>query len=429
MTSEGVFVSFLRTIGLGEPSDTPHSKSTEFDKQWKQHNSNIKIPGTIREVRVSNPASQFKQPEKLESESAEEKGEKTEVPVEKQTPSSDKTQRRLKKLDPKIEKFQTLLSSPLVKMEELKKLCWNGIPEEFRTECWKLLLGYTPLVRERWESTITSKRQNYWACVPSISEEEYEEMGQTEYERTIYHQIHIDVPRTNPSVPLFQLPCVQRALERILYLWSIRHPASGYVQGINDLVTPFYAVFLQPHVKEPIDQLTDISYVAEDILKDIEADCYWCLTKFIDSIQDHYTFAQPGIQRMIFKLRELIQKIDAPLNTHLVKQKIEYIQFAFRWMNCLLMRELPLKVVIRAWDTYLSEDDTFSCLHVYLCAAFLVKWSEPIQSHDFQELMMFIQNLPTKEWTDKEIETLLSQAYIWKTLYNDSGHLKSNKPL
>jgi len=187
--------------------------------------------------------------------------------------------------------------------------------------------------------------------------------------------------------------------------------------------------FLQPHVKEPIDQLTDISYVAEDILKDIEADCYWCLTKFIDSIQDHYTFAQPGIQRMIFKLRELIQKIDAPLNTHLVKQKIEYIQFAFRWMNCLLMRELPLKVVIRAWDTYLSEDDPFSSLHVYLCAAFLVKWSESIKSQDFQELMMFVQNLPTKDWTDKDIETLLSQAYIWKTLYNDSGHLKSNKPL
>jgi hypothetical protein len=33
--------------------------------------------------------------------------------------------------------------------------------------------------------------------------------------------------------------------ERILFIWAIRHPASGYVQGINDLVTPFYVVFLQ----------------------------------------------------------------------------------------------------------------------------------------------------------------------------------------
>ena len=32
-------------------------------------------------------------------------------------------------------------------------------------------------------------------------------------------------------------------MERILYIWAIRHPGSGYVQGINDLVTPFFAVY------------------------------------------------------------------------------------------------------------------------------------------------------------------------------------------
>jgi len=36
--------------------------------------------------------------------------------------------------------------------------------------------------------------------------------------------------------------------ERILYIWAMRHPASGYVQGINDLVTPFFVVFLQEFI-------------------------------------------------------------------------------------------------------------------------------------------------------------------------------------
>lgn len=36
--------------------------------------------------------------------------------------------------------------------------------------------------------------------------------------------------------------------ERILFIWAIRHPASGYVQGINDLVTPFFVVFICEHV-------------------------------------------------------------------------------------------------------------------------------------------------------------------------------------
>lgn len=49
----------------------------------------------------------------------------------------------------------------------------------------------------------------------------------------------------NPQISLFQQKLVQEMFERVLFIWSIRHPASGYVQGINDLVTPFFIVFLQ----------------------------------------------------------------------------------------------------------------------------------------------------------------------------------------
>jgi hypothetical protein len=42
-----------------------------------------------------------------------------------------------------------------------------------------------------------------------------------------------------------------------------------------------------------------------------------------------------------------------PLYKHLKNQHIEFLQFAFRWMNNLLMRELPVRCTIRLWDTYL----------------------------------------------------------------------------
>lgn len=44
------------------------------------------------------------------------------------------------------------------------------------------------------------------------------------------------------SLTLFQI------FERILFIWAIRHPASGYVQGINDLVTPFFVVFVCEYI-------------------------------------------------------------------------------------------------------------------------------------------------------------------------------------
>lgn len=35
----------------------------------------------------------------------------------------------------------------------------------------------------------------------------------------------------------------------------MRHPASGYVQGINDVVTPFIIVFLSEYVEVNLDNL------------------------------------------------------------------------------------------------------------------------------------------------------------------------------
>lgn len=40
-----------------------------------------------------------------------------------------------------------------------------------------------------------------------------------------------------------------RDILRILYVWHIRHPSSGYVQGINDVVTPFIVVYLSDYIE------------------------------------------------------------------------------------------------------------------------------------------------------------------------------------
>lgn len=38
---------------------------------------------------------------------------------------------------------------------------------------------------------------------------------------------------------------------------------------------------------------------------------------------------------------------------------------------------------------------------------------------------MFLQSLPTREWTEKDIELLLSEAYIWQSLFKGSAaHLR-----
>lgn len=76
-----------------------------------------------------------------------------------------------------------------------------------------------------------------------------------------------------------------------------------------------------------------------------------------------------------------------------------------------------------------AEDHGFSDFHLYVCAAFLAKWSDKLLKMDFQGIMMFLQSLPTREWTEKDIELLLSEAFIWKSLFGGSAaHLKNMGP-
>ncbi|XP_077868191.1 TBC1 domain family member 22B-like [Saccoglossus kowalevskii] len=322
----------------------------------------------------------------------------------------------------KLHKFGQILSGPITDLDELRKLSWSGIPKPVRPSAWKILLGYLPTNIDRRTLTLERKRSEYFSFIDQYFDTRHETIH-----RDTYRQIHIDIPRTNPLMPLFHQPKVHQIFERILYIWSIRHPASGYVQGMNDLVTPFFVVFLSEYVDDSGENLDiyDVNKLSDDILKCIEADSFWCMTKLLDGIQDNYTFAQPGIQLKVNALRELVQRIDGPLHSHLEKHNVEYLQFSFRWMNNLIMREIPLKCTIRLWDTYMSEGDGFANFHLYVCASLLVHWSDKIRrNRDFHSILLFLQNLPTKDWDNEQIGVLVAEAYRWKFMFADApNHL------
>ncbi|KAK7005774.1 rab-GTPase-TBC domain-containing protein, partial [Favolaschia claudopus] len=312
-------------------------------------------------------------------------------------------------------KFVECLSSQDVNIAELRKLAWAGIPSDLRPMAWQLLLGYLPLPTPLRASTLARKRGEYLSLVQLAFARDREGLDQQ-----IWHQIEIDVPRTRPGVRLWMHAATQRALERILYVWAIRHPASGYVQGINDLATPFFQVFLSAYIDSDPEAF-DPATLPPRVLEAVEADAFWCLSRLLDGIQDNYIFAQPGIQRSVRRMAELVARIDKPLSAHLDAQNVEFMQFAFRWMNCLLMREISVRNTIRMWDTYLAEGpDAFSQFHLYVCSAFLVKWSDKLRQMDFQGIIMFLQSLPTQDWGDHEIEMLLSEAFVLNSIWHNA---------
>ena len=137
---------------------------------------------------------------------------------------------------------KVMMQNNVVQMAELKKLSWNGIPPANRGMAWKLMLGYLPTNRTRRVQTLERKRAEYRASI--AQHYEIPDDSRTIQEQETLRQVLVDVPRTAPEVPLFRNEKVRRALARLLYIWACRHPASSYVQGINDLATPLLAVFL-----------------------------------------------------------------------------------------------------------------------------------------------------------------------------------------
>ncbi|XP_051784597.1 LOW QUALITY PROTEIN: TBC1 domain family member 22A [Erpetoichthys calabaricus] len=278
----------------------------------------------------------------------------------------------------RLEKFTQLLAGPNTDTEELRKLSWSGIPRQVRAITWKILSIHIDIPRMNPESLILQ---------PKVTE------------------IHIDIPRTNPLIPLFQQASVQEIFERILFIWAIRHPASGYVQGINDLVTPFFVVYVFEYIEEEVENF-DVSSLPEEALRNIEADSFWCMSKLLDGIQDNYTFAQPGIQRKVKALEELVSRIDGCL--------------AFVGIHAFCHN------ISMSAETSEAEPEGFSHFHLYVCAAFLVQWrKEILEEKDFQGLMILLQNLPTMHWGNEEISVLLAEAYRLKYAFADApNHYK-----
>ena len=104
------------------------------------------------------------------------------------------------------------------------------------------------------------------------------------------------------------------------------------MQGINDLVTPFYQVFLSSYIgsysyvklcglshplksirwppKDSDPELFDPAYLPPNALNAVEADSFWCLSRLLDGIQDNYIHGQPGIHRGVKRIAELVTRID-----------------------------------------------------------------------------------------------------------------------
>ena len=278
-----------------------------------------------------------------------------------------------------------------------------------------MVLGYLPPDQSVWEETLKRKRTEYYQLREKMSTKLSHIITQphliAEHDMKSYKQILVDVPRTMTDIK--DSTRFQKLLINILFAWSVRHPASGYVQGINDLCIPLINAFAPKG---------DINGISDEDLNSLEADVFWCLTAILDRIQNVYT---NSASYALKKLETFIISKDEKFDKFLKENELDYVKFAFRWFNCIFVREFSLKQILRIWDTYIAEEEGFSTFHIYTCAALLLNVKPELHIRkDFAERMIFLQKLPTDTWSNERISMLLSEAYQYMMMYEKTNHIK-----
>eukprot|EP01053_Blabericola_migrator_P009155 Blabericola_migrator_1__9154@NODE_48_length_16467_cov_53_390427_g44_i0_p5_GENE_NODE_48_length_16467_cov_53_390427_g44_i0NODE_48_length_16467_cov_53_390427_g44_i0_p5_ORF_typecomplete_len335_score42_37RabGAPTBC/PF00566_18/4_8e46KCNQ2_u3/PF16642_5/6_9e03KCNQ2_u3/PF16642_5/0_3_NODE_48_length_16467_cov_53_390427_g44_i01077011774 len=330
----------------------------------------------------------------------------------------------------KWKQLNAILTAQHPDINELRTLTWSGLPEgtswKQRALVWQLLTGYLPLDATRRAEAREERRQTYKRTTdtyynafvgcgalgtdeadsisPPLDSHQQLDLGQL-------RQIRADLSRTKPAGfrELFSETKVQFVLTRALYIYAIRNPGSGYVQGMNDILVPLFIVCL--HGDQDGDAPLNVEDLTTDMITNAEADSFFLLQNILSEIQDNYTNGQPGITQQLKVLQAITARVKPKLIEHFDEIGLRISQFAFRWMNCLMSREFDTMCLITLWDTYIAEGaKNLRQLMIFVGAAYLIRLSSSLSQRNFQEAMLFIQSPPSTSWKSREVEMLVAEV-------------------
>jgi TBC1 domain family member 2 len=324
------------------------------------------------------------------------------------------------------ESMALLLLQASPEQQSIRNACWKGCSARNRALVWRTLLG-DPLSYAERSDALAERRREYEKLQrimggPAVGDSGLDGRERTGFSLATLRQIDVDLPRTHPTVPVFRGERVRSAMRRILYLFAAVHPESGYVQGMNEILSPLIIVFMSEHVAAgskarhvegflELDSLADV--LREEKIAEAEADSYWCFAELVSGVLDNYTAGQPGMHRRMAQLGNLVRVVDPPLAAHLEAEGCHAMQFAFRWISVLMLREFRLPLVVKLWDALLGQVDGFGSFLVYLSAALIVNWRDELLAMEFADIVVHLLHMPTGSWSDQDVNFLLAQACLW----------------
>ncbi|KAK6793843.1 hypothetical protein RDI58_007296 [Solanum bulbocastanum] len=147
------------------------------------------------------------------------------------------------------------------------------------------------------------------------------------------HQIVVDVVRTDSHLEFYEDRKNLARMSDILAVYAWVDPATGYCQGMSDLLSPFVVLF-------------------ED-----NADAFWCFEMLLRRMRENFQMEGPtGVMKQLQALWHIVELTDREMFSHLSSIGAESLHFAFRMLLVLFRRELSFNEVLCMWEMMWAAD-------------------------------------------------------------------------
>nr|XP_009416981.1 PREDICTED: small G protein signaling modulator 1-like isoform X1 [Musa acuminata subsp. malaccensis] len=147
------------------------------------------------------------------------------------------------------------------------------------------------------------------------------------------HRIVVDVVRTDSHLEFYGDSKNMARMSDILAVYAWVDPATGYCQGMSDLLSPFVVLY-------------------ED-----NADAFWCFEMLLRRMRENFQMEGPtGVMKQLQTLWKILELIDAEIFGHLRLIGAESLHFAFRMLLVLFRRELSFDEALRMWEMMWAAD-------------------------------------------------------------------------
>lgn len=258
--------------------------------------------------------------------------------------------------------------------EVLDRVFHGGVSNGVRIQVWPFLLGVYP-----WDSSFETRVQidyqnklTYERLKAQWSEESESD---DEFWLDQKNRIDKDVRRTDRNIDMYsgsedEMNGSLHTLRRMLLTFNQYNLNLGYVQGMNDLLSP-------------------LLFVLQD-----EAVTFWAFARFMDRMERNFLRDQSGMRLQLSTLNELVQFMLPEVYVHLEKCDSTHLFFFFRMLLVWFKREFSWDATMKLWEV-LWTDYYSSQFHLFVCLAILDKHGRIIKENltAFDQVLKYINDL------------------------------------